>query len=276
MFNSFQEYIKAVFKQWWWLVGGIIGGFISIIKDVLGKEVPIALPLGIAIMFICFSLAQFLAYHELRKENIKLTTNLKEAKSYEPKTQRIEIISKEKYPSETLRILDDMRRCLADMVESADSVTNVEENLMKCIHGDPHDLYRAINQKTIDDNVYVTFSFYRRFVYGIGLIDLQNKNDKWNKLVEELETIKRDIPDQNLKDAVMSHFNALNGVNAIRLIYRYMHKYGTNEILTRTIEPFRPITNLLDETMTRVTKRILELKLGEEPKWEMRYFEIKR
>lgn len=253
-------------------MGGLIGGILTI-SNLIGINIPFSLPLGLVIMFVCLSVAQFLAYHGLRKTNIKLDADLEEAKSYQSKSQRIDIISKEKYPSEILRIFDDMRRCLSEIIETSDNVPDVtSKKLFDCANGSPHDLYRALHQKTINDNVYVTFTFYRHFNYGIGLSDLQNKNDRWKQLLDELETIKKDIPDQELKESVVTHFQALNGANAIRLYYRYVRKYGVNREILHAVEQFRPSYDLLDQTMTKVTKRIVELKLGEEPKWEMRYF----
>jgi len=211
----------------------------------------------------------------LWQDNKHLKADLKEAKRYEVKSQRIEIISKEKYPSEILRIFDDMRRCLSEIIESSDSVQDVTPEILATVsHGSPRDLARAISQKTIDDNVYVTNCFYNKFRAGIGLIDLKEKNAKWRELNEELETVKKDIPDQKLKDSVMSHFDALNGENSIRLFYRYMRRCGVSDFVMKTVEPFRPLHGLTDETLTRVSNRILELKLGEEPKWETRHFEI--
>jgi hypothetical protein len=275
MSDSFEEYVKSVFKEWWLLVVDIVGGALFI-TGLLGKTVPITLPIGLAIIFLGLSIAQFLAYHELRKTNLKFKADLAEAKMYESKSQRIEIISKEKYPSEILRILDNMRGCLTEIIEGSDNVQDITtKKILDSVNGDPHDLYEALNQKSIADNVRVTFSFYRNFRLGIGLYDLQEKNSKWKALVEDLEKTKKDIPDQELKDAVITHFMALNGDAAIRLCYRYLRKYGANQMLVQVVEPFRPLYGLLDETMTRVTKRILELKLGEEPKWEMKYINLR-
>jgi len=272
MGESFVEYSKAVTKKWWWLVGTMIGGIMTI-AGILNVPIPFSIPIGLVIFFFCLFIAQFLAYHDLRKNNQKLVGDLRESKIFESKSQRIDIISKEKYPSEVLRIFDDMRRCLSDIVESADNIPGVTFELMtKCIHGDPHELYLAIHQKSLDDNVNVTFSFYRQFNYGIGLSDQQKINNRWKQLVENLETIKKNIPDQELINYIIAHYTALNGVHAIRLFYRFMAKYGTHHIILQAVEPFRPVPNLLDQTMARVTNRILELKLGEEPKWEMLYF----
>jgi hypothetical protein len=55
-----------------------------------------------------------------------------------------------------------------------------------------------------------------------------------------------------------------------------MKKYGATEMNIRAVEPFRPVSDLQDQTMSRVNKRILELKLGEEPQWEMLYFKGKK
>ena len=269
------EYIKLVFKHWKLLVVDLIGGTIFVL-GLLKRTVPISVPIGLFIIFIGFTVAQFLAFYDLRKEKIKLTADLKEAKMFESKSQRIEIISNEKYPSEILRILNDMRINLSEIIESSDAISSITiEKLFSCIQGSPRDAYNALNQKSLDDNVKITFSFYRNFRCGIGLIDLQETNAKWKQLVEDLETTKKDIPDQELKDSIMTHFQALNGANSIRLFYHYMRKHGSTNDLVRLVEPFRAQFDLLDYTMTRVTKRILELKLGEEPKWEVKYFETR-
>jgi hypothetical protein len=268
----FGEYIFAVLKYWKLLVIDVILAILSAIGTFLGQPVPLGWPLTLIILFIGLIIAQYLAYRDIRKEKTQLDKDLIEAKKYEAKSQRIEIISKEKYPSEILRILDDMRRCISAIIESSDEVKDITaEKLAKCTDGDPHELYKALNQKTLDDNINITFAFYRKCRQGIGLIDLQEISDKWKQSVEELETIKKDIPDQRLKDSVMAHYMALNGEGAIRLFYRYLRKHGATDLIIRAVEPYRPAYGLLDQTMTRVTKRILELKLGEEPKWEMKY-----
>lgn len=212
------------------------------------------------------------------KDNKKLETELKGAKQYKAQAQRIEIISKEKYPSEILRIFDDMRRCLSETIESSDSITDITPSkLIDSIRGiTPHELYLALHQKTIEDNVRATYTFYRGFSLDIGLGSLQKNNDKWKKLIEDYETTKKDVPDQQLIMSMRLHFEALNGAGAIRLYYRYMQKHGAGEMNIKAVEPFRPVADLLDQTMARVTKRILELKLGEEPKWEMLYFQEKK
>lgn len=276
MSESFNEYIAAVFKHWWWLVGTLVGGVITVF-GLLGIPTQTTIWVGLLIMFFCLSVAQFLAYREIRKTNVKLKSDLKDANQYQAKSQRIEIISKEKYPAEILRIFDDMRRCLTLIVESSDNVqgVTVEKLFDVCKQITPHELYLALNQKTIEDNIDMTYLFYRRFNLGIGLSDIQTKDDNWKKLVEKLETTKKDIPDQELINAVFAHYSALNGVHSIKLFYRYMKIYGTNEMILRGVEPFRSIPNLLDQTMTRINKRIVELKLGEEPKWEMLYIREK-
>jgi len=274
---SLTEYLKSVLKRWWWLVVGLIGGLLGL-APLVGINLEIPSSVGWLIFFIGLFVAQFLAYHDLRVEKIKLEDDLKEAKMYEAKSQRIEIISKEKYPAEILRIFDDMRRCLSEIVEFSDNMTDVnpEKLIDPCRGITPHELYLALNQQTLEDNVSSTYTFYRNFNLGIGLINLQEKNDKWRQLIEDYETVKKDIPDQKLIMSMGTHFEAINGVNAIRLYYRYMKKYGATEMNIRAVEPFRPVSDLQDQTMSRVNKRILELKLGEEPQWEMLYFKGKK
>lgn len=275
MAESFAEYIMAVLKYWKWLLIDWILALISGLSTLTEKPIPLGIPLAITLALVGLIVAQFLAFHDLRKRKASLEDELKNAKRYQDQSQRIEIISKEKYPSEILRIFDDMRRCLNEIIESGDTVENVTgEKISSVMHGSPRDLARALNQKTIDDNIHVTYCFYQNFRAGIGLIDLQNNNKKWLDLCEQLETIKKDIPDQKLKDSVNSHFEAMNGEASIRLHYRYMAKYGTNQYILQVVKPFRPIRGLTDETLTRVSKRIVDLKLGEEPQWEMKHFKM--
>jgi len=271
------EYLGVVFRYWKWLVIDWILAIIAAVFTFLGKPLAIGVPVTLGILFIGFTGAQVLAYRDLKKEKTKLEAELEEAKRYEIKSQLIEIISKEKYPAEILRIFDDMRRCLSIMIESSDSVQDVTSGKLfnVCKQITPHELYLAVYQKTLEDNAEMVHLFYRYFNFGIGLRDLQAKDARWKQLVEELETTKKDIPDQELVGAVNSHFSALNGVYSIRLFYRYMDKYGTTEMILKCVEPFRPVPNLLDQTMARINHRIIELKLGEPPKWEMLYIKEK-
>ena len=89
MEETLNEYFNAIFRRWWWLVVDIAGG-VLFITGLLGKTVPVTLPIGIFIIFVGFSVAQFLAFHDLRKVKAKLEEDLKEAKMYEAKSQRIE------------------------------------------------------------------------------------------------------------------------------------------------------------------------------------------
>ncbi len=253
-----------------------VAGVVATAKDMTSWGLPnyawYAIGLYIYTVFVIWIIYGFW------KNNKKLESDLKGAKQYKAQSQRIEIISKEKYPSEILRIFDDMRRCLSEIVESSDNITDITPSkLLDSVRSiTPHELYNALHQKTIEDNVRTTYAFYRGFFLDIGLYNLQTNNTKWKQLIEDYETTKKDVPDQQLLMLMRTHFEALNGVNSIRLYYRYMQKYGVSEMNIKAVEPFRPAPDLLDQTMARVTKRILELKLGEEPKWEMLYFQEKK
>lgn len=226
------------------------------------------------LLLALFFIAVIVGY---RRENKRLEVALSEAKLYEAKSQRIEIISKERYPTEILRILDDMRRSISNIIENVvidKSVVN-SKSLVDSVHITPHELYLAIHQRTVDENIANVYTFYMRFGYEIGLIALQEKDNAWKKLVDEFETVKKDVPDQRLKEYIGGHYKAINGAGAVRLYYRYLREVGASEMAIKSVEHFRPYSDLLDQTMTRVTKRILELKLGEEPKWETRYYELR-
>lgn len=62
--NSFNAFIKDIFKRWWYLVTGIISGIISTIS-LIGINPTMSLTIGFIIFGICLFIAMYLAYRDL-------------------------------------------------------------------------------------------------------------------------------------------------------------------------------------------------------------------
>ncbi len=266
--QNIKGYLKAVFKYWWWLVAGIVGGGLTI-PVLMGHDVNIALPVGLGIIFICFSIAQFLAYNDLKKQKVQIDTKLQNAEWDTIRKYRIKLINEEEYPEKIFDILNRMRPCLDRLLKEALLTPLSSKELWDAIKTiNPTEYAEAIGQITYDDNTNVIYSFYRH-LFHYSEIKLNESDTEWMLLDDELEVIKSAIPCLELKDFVVAYYMALKGINAVELFYGHLNKVKSQD-LSEAVKIYRYKIGLLDYASTRIARRIQELRSGGEPKWEQR------
>ena len=220
-----------------------------------------------AIIVIRLLFSPYWMQKELLNQRNKLKEDLRNAKWNNEQTWRREDISGQQYPNKIPSILYDMRICLMDLMDKASSNEVTIKQLWLPLSLTPEEFAEALRQESYDENTEVLYKWHRRMNKSdIGLMELND--ERWNKLDSELEYIKKDIPDQELKDHIRQHIYALKGYHARMLYHNYCIKTGTKDTgnLAETLRSFFVIDGLLDFTLTRVTNRIQKLRSGVEPK----------
>ncbi len=220
-----------------------------------------------AIIVIRLLFSPYWMQKELLNQRNKLKEDLQNAKWNNEQTWRREDISGQKYPNKIPSILHDMRICLMDLMDKASSNEVTIKQLWLPLSLTPEEFAEALRQKSYDENTEVLYKWHGRMnKSGIGLMELNDA--KWNKLDSELEYLKKDIPDQELKDHIRQHIYALKGYHARMLYHNYCIKTGTKDAgdLPQILKSFFVIDGLLDFTLARVTNRLQKLRSGAEPK----------
>jgi hypothetical protein len=194
------------------------------------------------------------------------------AKEGSLKKKRIELIKAERYPTKVPSILRRMEQRMTVLMEKAkrQKVTKAQlDMLMHTIFPDLSDMefkgYKA-------EIVWLwKFQSYME-ASGFGLVKAKRSDSEWNTLIAELDDIKKDVPDQELKDHIRDYVIALDGVYSWNLWGHYIHKTNTQlpKELATAIQAKTFRQDLLEHTFTRIKKRIDELLSGEEPKWTLR------
>jgi hypothetical protein len=135
MLESIKQYTKAVWSYWWWLMAGLVGGIVGI-ANFLGVDVPISLPIGLGVLFICFSIAQFLAFNKVRVER---------------DTQKIKALSIVRSKTETL--LEMRESSFYDVVNTLDKI---REQIDITIESKPKEIQKLYTLELIQDLISIT------------------------------------------------------------------------------------------------------------------------
>jgi hypothetical protein len=272
MRESIKEYLKAVWQRWWWLVAGVIGGGLTI-PTLAGINLSVSWIVGLGVLFICFGVAQFLAYHDIRQKNKDLINQTKTQDWEYAKKKRIELIKAERYPTEVLSILRKMEQKLIALTEKAKKRKVTKEQLDELVRYLPPVLLniQAVQGYKLEIFYLWRFQSYME-VNGIGLDKVKRGDPEWVTLTTGLDDIKKDIPDQELKEHIRDYVMALDGVYSWNLWQHYIDKTHTQppKELATAIQAKFFRQDLLEHTFTRIKKRIDELLSGEEPKWALK------
>ncbi len=217
-------------------------------------------------------LAPYWLYESIVEEKMTIQQKLDNYDLDYSRKRRIELIEKEEYPRKLPEILKRMRMCLEGILKEAQSKNVTIKKLWDSLKSiTPTDFAEVLNQRTYDENVVVLYKYNRRMQLSKDGITLnEDSNGEWIALDDELEGIKKDMPDLLLKDNIMAYYQALKGICYLRLFYYHMNKAPSSELkdaVMQSMTHYRYPEDLLDYCLTRVVKRIQELKCGDELQW---------
>lgn len=261
-----------------------ISAFISAIIFAIGKWLQVEVLMNVdlwALPLIIFGavfaarllfFAPYWLYKTVASEKVELKDKLGKAEWEHIRKRRMELIEKEEYPIKIPDILKRMRTCLESILKKAESKNVTINKMWDSLKGtSPEDFAEVVNQSTYDENIVVLAKYHRRMQLSKDGITLkEDYSTEWIALENELEDIKKDVPDLLLKDNIMAYYYALKGVCYLRLFYHHMNKAPSSELkdaVAQTMTHYRYPEDLLDYCLTRVVKRIQELKCGDELAW---------
>lgn len=229
---------------------------------------PMTLPIGLLVIFVGFSIAQFLAYHDIRTQKAK--------KEWEYiRQRRIELVSP--YLGEIEKTLQMMRERLRKLTVDA-SHKIVDNSILEKIHN-----YVYKEKGLIPYDSRERLKWFLEFTnamntFNVGLAEVENSDQEWLELTGKLRTYPK--PDAILGDNIKEFIVILNGTYSHWLwnLYKLANdirelKLGRRELAELTDEEIKTTTKSLnandasemhiEKALTEVSKRIQELLCGD-------------
>lgn len=265
--KSFCDLCVGILKRIYWLLPTLITDPFDVLER-LGVYMNVPQWASWLLFYLGLAVAITLTYHELRQKNKIANENLVKQEWEYVRKRNIELVELEEYPKKLPDILKKMEINLMGILEVAKTNEVGAKELWESLKGiNPKELGRVLCQHSYDDNIIVLAEYYRHMQLSKSGIKLnEDTNSEWLKIEDELESVKKDIPDLLLKDNVNAYRHALKGISYLRLFYYHLNKAPNSElknIITDTMKPYYYPDDLLDYCLTKVANRIRELKCGE-------------
>ena len=259
--ESFVQYIKAVLQKWWWLVVGVIGGALGV-APLLGANLAVPSAVGFAVMFVGLSIAQFLAYHDLRTKQAKKEWEYVREKNIALITPAMDDI---------IPTLDKMRQILKQLTLEISTMPVDKETLDKVVTY----MYQEYGIKDLGEEQLKYFLELASVMdtLGVGLEKVKGRV-QWIEVENRLESLPK--PDTHLEENIKEFVIILNGAYSYLLgnLYQLSANKGkeaqlsSDEIkyFTKNRNASKSMEIVIDRARTKVERRIFQLKRGDELK----------
>lgn len=265
---SLRDFLWGIIKRCYWVIPSLLTDPFDIAER-LGMTCPVPSYLFWLLFGLGIFVAAFLTYHDMRRKNRELNKQVVTQEWEHVRKKRIELINTERYPTEIPLILCRMEQRFPVLLDKATQQKVTKAQLDMFFRNLPHELL-GMMLKGYGDEIITLFKFQTYMeAANIGFAEIKQNDAEWNTLTTELDDVKKDIPDQELKNHIRDYVLTLNGVYSWRLWGHYLDK--TNIPIPKDVATARQANisrqYLLEDIFTRIKKRIDELRSGEEPKW---------
>lgn len=247
-------------KRWLWLVLGVIGGILTILS-ILGYTPSLPWQVGLGIFFVSLTIAQFLAFHDLRQSKDKNEWEFIRQRKIELAAQQLDGLV------DTLEAMRKELRCLVDKASLKVVPQDIIDKIHTYLYREYPKKYLATDTTKEEDLKYFLDLAAVMDAFGIGLAQ-SLKSDVWVNLNEKLESYSK--ADFELNDHIKDFKITLFGSYSYTLFNKYAraknYKAETHhEIHSKVRNLTTDFANevYVDRALTRVSKRINQLLCGE-------------